>query len=495
MPRDDELLGFLAARWPVVVRSLVLLGAPPSVAVDLGALAGRRLLCRDEADLLDLDAALHAEVVAVWADDAPSWWRASGVEPEPDGVAVLDSLDPGQRARWVAAVVAGLGPDRLDAVLPPDSALPADLDGTAALAAVADLDVGPPPVDRWRVGPRRRRRAVAALGVALALVVAGAVAVAAVTLVDPRPAPSSDEPSTAGGAGGDDQARAGLAVAWYDGRRLHLPGPDRVVVDEPAPVSLVRVDGGTVVAGADGLVALRRDDGRRQTIGRAAPGSRVVGAGRLVAWVATGGREVVVAYVGGGGASVPVGTGAAVVAADGRSVLVDTDAGPVLVTARSRGTRGLRGVVRAGRDPLLDVARRPVVDREVPGLLDVVADGGVSAAFVEPGAARSDDGRHLATVAGGSLVILDLRDRTRRPSPVPATAEVVDAVYDADGGLVVVVRRARSRVPEGRGAVDPRPGFDLLTCDGGVGPCRVTARTFDPGGRSAGTPARPLLAR
>ena len=240
---DAELTAYAAGRWPVVVRTLVLLGAPLPHAADLAVLAVARLLARcAEEDWLDLDAVLAAETVEVWERRPHAWWHRPALRDDGalagtgvlEACAVLDALPPAERARLVVAArrradapsssttCSGPGPRRAwgprgattwptwprrcPSGTPgcgrPAPARPGVAAADARLTAIAL--VGRPGRRRRRGGRRPRARRPAA-GPA------------------PQPAAASRTGEPAAPRRGPDL----LPVAWYDGRRVHLS--DRIV--------------------------------------------------------------------------------------------------------------------------------------------------------------------------------------------------------------------------------------------------------------------------
>ncbi|MFB9313887.1 hypothetical protein [Nocardioides plantarum] len=520
MGHDDELSSFAAARWPVVVRTLVLLGAPPSYAAELAVTAVGGFLGRlggrsDEDSWLDLDTVLVAETIEAWESDRTAWWDRppppssssrddDGRDGESDDLGLrraldeLDTLTPAARARLVAAA-AGLSREQVEDALGPDPDLGWSGAGTARagpdLAALArGVPVGVARVDSAHALVRqstRNCRTVAVTTLVLALVLA-AVLTYVVLARDPQPAPSPTPPGSTGatpvpGSAGVAPGSRGVPVAWSDGRVVHLPDDgDRTDRRDRRPsgvllagvTSLAGTDRGVVTTDGAGRVVQVHTGGEVTTLGRTAPGRQAVATGSVASWVQAGTGELVVQVLGGGRDQVAVGRGARVVAIDGSRVYAETATGSVVVTARPTGTRGLRGV-RARRSALLDVASDVRVGRRLDGLLEVAVPGGARFEVAGEGAVLSDDGRFLALRTGATLTLLDVGRQEPVPLPLPADAVVVDASFDDDGGLVLAMRRGPSLIPDGYGDRDARPGYDLVACSVPEVACEVRESTYD----------------
>ena len=485
-----EVEAFAAGRWPVVVRTLVLLGAPLSHAPVLAAEAAGRFLQRSTEDQwVDLDVVLAAEVVGAWEDDTTTWWTDTGQQDDAEADLVetlqrLDLLDPVTRARLVLASVAGLTADQLDAVLGPDST------GAPALATADELAwvAASVPVDDARLdeartrGVRRRHgRGAVLAGGAAALVGAVAVVALAVDVVDPQPAESPDAatPTASDGSAapvlrappvGTTRGPDLTPVAWYDGRRVHLRGRS---VPVPGVRAMVRVGDGVVAVDAGGLV-LRVNIVGYEPVGRTGPGAVVVAdaAQRSVAWVDASTGDVVVDGVGAGAGTagsqrvLDVPAGSRVVALDRDEVFVDGPTGPRRLD--------LDGEPLASAPAgLLDVAGGTQVAQSDASTLTVTRPGAPALRLDGVGARIADGGGVLLTrdVDQGSApldVVYDLRTGQRLPVPLPAGAIVVDAAFDPAGRVTFVLARtsgSRYAVVQPGESDDLPPGFDLVVCD------------------------------
>ena len=280
MSRDDtEFDAYLAARWPALVRTLVLLGhpGPQAHAIAFDALARLqpdfRRLHREE----DVDVAVHREVLearerhlrhAPAGDEPPA---AVHGEPGPgladqaerleQVTAALARMAPAQREVLVLLQVAELSPDQVADVLErrvDSGPVLADADVRLALEAipVTPLTTGEV-VEEARA--RRRRLVTRSLAgaVALAVVVAGA------GWFWQR---SED-------IGQVTPARNPLPLAWYADGLLHL---DEVTVEVRPVVDLVTVPGGVVLADEDGEVLMAEPDGELAKLGDTVPGEGLV---------------------------------------------------------------------------------------------------------------------------------------------------------------------------------------------------------------------------
>lgn len=500
---DAELTAYAAGRWPVVVRMLVLLGAPPPHAGDLAVRAVDRVLarCADE-EWLDLDAVLAAETVEVWEDDRTDWWHHPGLRDDtalegtrvPASYAVLDALAPAERARLVVEAVAGLSAEQLDDVLGPGAPSRLGAAWRADLAQVAEsIPVGEARLRevRARRSGGRRRGAVVATVVAGLVAAAGALVVGR-ALVDPQPAPVDSGPAATSGSSSPVVPRGPdlLPVAWYDGRSVHLS--DRIVV-APRLRSVARLGDGVIGVEAGGRVVLVLGVGTVEQVGATAPGARVVSdpTRAVAAWVDRDTGQLAV---------VRLDRGISRVALPPRTQVLAIDRDDVYVQSPS-GTRRVR------LDQLDSVAALPGVVDAANGVLvrefgegfvgaDGVAGSDTTISFPGRDGWLSDDGGYLLTrnVESGAAppsVVYDLRARTAVPLPLPASSVVVDAAFATLSDLVTfVLARANGTEypadwPRGQ---DYAPGFDLVVCDLSERTCQRDAQVFD-------TDVAPVLAR
>ena len=132
MRLDGDFAAYLAARWPVLVRLLVLLGGRPDEAED----AVRTGLARDYADWAwisgsdDPDVYVYRSVLEAWDRRRGGWWNAPPPgpdgEPTPELAALerqLDRLTGLERRALVLRFASGLSERQVAQVLdaPPAS--------------------------------------------------------------------------------------------------------------------------------------------------------------------------------------------------------------------------------------------------------------------------------------------------------------------------------------------------------------------------------------
>ena len=300
---DDDFAAYVAARWPSLVRSLVLIGLPPAQAEDvaLTGLARCRTAWRGLQDVDDVDARVYGTVfdgrprtppprIVVPVDD-PSEAEQLRQQLEEQ----LAPLTPEQREPVVLRFVAGLDEVQVADVLdlPVGTVAARVADGlariepaalrteTAFRTAAGSVDVSPLPydgvVERARQQRRRRLRVIGAS------VAAGLVVLGGATWLAERP-----EKPTAPDAAEVVPALNPLDITWYDGR-LHLR---RVTVDLPGLTSVAGVGESAAFIDTDGTVGVVSPAGAVETVGRSGPGSRLLGSGEngWVAWLEPGGN-------------------------------------------------------------------------------------------------------------------------------------------------------------------------------------------------------------
>ena len=283
MSRDDrEFDTYLAARWPALVRTLVLLGHPSREAHEIAFDALVRVqpewrrLHREE----DVEVAVHRELLdarerhlrrapespdsasEAVADRGPS---SSGTPEQLERLeqvtAALARMTPAEQEVLVLGQVAELSPEQVADVLgrtAPDAPVLADADVRLALEAIP---VEPVLAGRVAEEARTRSRRVvtrslaALLAITVVLAGAGWIWQRASELGDVQPA---DNP---------------LPVAWYADGWLHLAD---VRVQVPPVVDLVTVPDGVVLADEVGEVVLAEPDGELTVLGGTVPGEGLV---------------------------------------------------------------------------------------------------------------------------------------------------------------------------------------------------------------------------
>lgn len=280
MADEGDFTSYAVARWPALVRTLVLLGHPPVVADAVareglarcvpGWAEARRagdLDCWAYRVVLDARGARHLPEAA--ADPGvvdPTIVDLEERRARLDGlVAEVSAMPAGTREavvlRHVADLDAGQVADLLDVDLAAvDAAERAAPSAAEFRDAVGAIPVRPTPVAEvlgMARARRRRRTTWIAGGVAAVLAVAGTA-----TWLGTRPPPPLPE------------ARVALSpnpaeVPWFASGTLHLPA---VAVDLPQLATMVTVPDGVVYADGDGRVVLVDNAGVLHDLGWTAPG-------------------------------------------------------------------------------------------------------------------------------------------------------------------------------------------------------------------------------
>ncbi len=274
---DREFGDWLAARWPSLVRTLLLLGVErgDARALAFATVAAARpdfaRLLREE----DVDLAVHLELRDQLGRHRHHHPDAPSIDPVADAdagieaserlaevCAALRALTPAQREVVVLRQVAGLADDQVAGVLdraPEPVPLLPDPDVLLALSALAVEPLPVAEVDA-AVSADRARVVRRALGVVVVLLlVVGAAAWWW------RP----DD----GGVGRVVEVENPLPLPWYADGQLHLAD---VAVSVPTAVDVVVVPGGAVMADEQGGVTFVEDDGTLVRIGRTVPGTGLV---------------------------------------------------------------------------------------------------------------------------------------------------------------------------------------------------------------------------
>ena len=301
MRNDADFVAYLAARWPFLVRSLLLIGAPPdeAEAVVQTGLARCYGAWDEVLETDDVDVCVYRVVLDGWHRSTRRRPAGAAVdeqpeaEPEavPDGEeselvllrrrleGQLAELTPEHREVLVLRFVAGLSETQVADVLDlPASGLTSPVPAEDFRVVSESIGVRPPPFDEVvaeaTAQQRRRRRTV------LASVVAAVVVLAVVGWAVTRPSP--EEPV--------DSQRVVVRqpnpvdVPWYAGGLLHLA---EVTIKMPAVGALAAVNDGAVFTDADGTVSFAWADGTVTEIGRTTADARIAVADQTdwVAWV------------------------------------------------------------------------------------------------------------------------------------------------------------------------------------------------------------------
>ena len=294
MREDADFDGYLAARWPTLVRTLVLLGCPEEIASDVALDAVAR--CRSEwARTLatdDVDVLVHRALVDAWqARRRTSWWEDLGPRDAADGglssdvADTLDRLNTDVRTVLVLERHGGLGPAQSVAAAgsEPSGGVPAVPTAEQLRAAVEDVGVQAPPAPEAVLGRdqerhRRRRRVIIRRTLAVA---APVVLVTAGLAWGLSSGPPADEALAAVAV---DRAENPADVAWYADGRLHL---EDVVLDVPAIRQFEPVWDGAAYGDEQGRVVFVDADGSRTVLGEKQPSAPLVVSDRhgWVVWV------------------------------------------------------------------------------------------------------------------------------------------------------------------------------------------------------------------
>ena len=495
MGDGGDFASYLVARWPALVRTLVLLGSPSDEAeADAREGLSRCLPAWDRVSREgDVDAWVYRTVLE-------SRGRSSGAPPV-EGAAVVDPtiVDLEERVELLRALEAALdrlAPEDRDAVVlrfvaELDTGQVADVLGVGYDVVERRLVPAPAPeVFReaseaipLRPAPiaevaalarsRRRRRLRWTAGV-LAAVVA---AVALGTWAGTRPVGGLPDPVVTEEANPAD-------IAWYANGVLHLA---RVTVELPQVRELVEVPDGVVYTDGAGRVVLVDGLGELTRLGRTQPGVPIAaspergwvtwlrdeGSPELVVHDTIGRREI---------ARLPVDAGARPVAVDQDKVYYDVDGASFAWTA------GERAPAAEPRDGLLDVS----------SAVRVTTVSETSIMITQPlfhieltvpgvGAVVSPDGEHVLT-----RVDDDLPDEVRVYEA--ATGDEVDvgisrddvamaAAFGPDDTVSFVLARREHSPAAGEFLRLSNSGpHTLRTCDLDTGTCRpVTQFTNDRG--------------
>lgn len=278
-PHDSEFAAYLAARWPVLVRALELLGHDPEQARELAlsGLAGvwpewSRLRREGDVEPLVWQEVLaarerslrHQQVPVPAAPPRTQPGLPEQAERLAEVVAALAAVTPEERVAVVLAQVAELDEGQLDEVLGSDRGrAPVFPDADVRLALEA-IPVDPVAAEEVAARARARRRTTWRRAVA---VLAGLVTIAAAVLAVSWVLRPDD------GLGEVVEADNPLPIAWSAQGRLHLSD---VTVTVAPVVDLVTVPDGVVLADADGGVAMVTHDGTVTPIGSTVPGEGLV---------------------------------------------------------------------------------------------------------------------------------------------------------------------------------------------------------------------------
>lgn len=493
-PGDEaDFHGFVGARWPTLVRTLVLLGCPVDLAPEVAASGLSR--CRSGWDETvehdDPDVVTHRAVLAAWRDRLRgSWWTGlePGLEtdwPAPD-LSALDRLAPPVRTGLVLRRYAGL--DAAQAVaaagrsagdeLPPEpdaTALRTVAESVPALAPNPE-DLTPEAVPRWR----RPGFAVPGGLVTLSLVIGGGT-----WWADRASDEDGGEQPTSLSAVDPQRARNPAGVAWYADDVLHLAN---ATYELPTVRDLAALGAGAVYGDVDGRVVYLADDGVRTELGTKDPAAPLATSDQLgwIAWVDPAGAtpRLLVYDIGQadlvGELDLPRSRSGPQEQPDTRPVAIDQE---TIYVATAEGTRAWRPTrdpdyvqVLEG-PPLVDVASANRIYQLDPerirldqpfftNVYDVPGRGGELSA----------DGNYAATrnPEDGSVLVYDVRSGDPVDVRPPEGITVADVVLAPEGAITYLTVD-----PDGfatRAGNDSHPiRGELVTCRLDDGECEALA--------------------
>ncbi|WP_134741554.1 hypothetical protein [Nocardioides sp. 503] len=408
MRDDGDLAAYAAARWPSMMRTLVLLGVAPHRApyVGQGAVARLRDDWRHRDELGDLDTHAFRVLLDAWRRDAAET-QAAAVEAAPDLVPddpdwpalrrLLDDLPAQERAAAVLGAATDLSEDQVEAVLGSATRGPHDLHERLVRAASAVPlpgfsydDVVARHLAERREGRARTARRAAVVALVVAVVAGGW------TWWANRPGPAPALPDVA-----VQQRDNPAPVGWYYDGTLRL---DVVALGIDDLQSVVRVPRGAVYADGAGEVVIVDSDGHRTRLGKQASDGAFAASAQdgLVAWVdVTGDPELRVYDLAEGKrvASASVAKGTRVLAIDDGRVYVAGSDGAFVLEWEGGSWSVL---ARVSPDGLLDVAGYAAAYQSDPQTVDVVhLQSALGVSVPGTGAQLAPDGAHVLTRRGG----------------------------------------------------------------------------------------------
>lgn len=489
---EGDFHRFVDARWPGLVRTLVLLGCPAGLAPDVVAVGLGR--CRkgwgEIVEHDDPEVVVHRAVIGAWEERLRgAWWtalrpRAESDWPAPD-LPALDRMTPAERTGLVLRRFAGLDPAQAVAVAGGEAgaALPPEPDATALRDAVVSIVVFVPDPGDLAVDAApwwRRRWALVGAGagvVALALALGGGTwwaergaddggrQAVGLPAVDPRRSPNPAE------------------VAWYAEGILHLANSTYSL---PTLRHLAVLGAGAVYGDDDGRVVHLADDGVRTLLGTKDPAAQLAASDQLgwVAWVDPAGANprLLVYDIGQGDIigelDLPDSRSGPQEGPDTHPVAIDQQT-VYFVTADGtrawRPTRDRGYVEQLEPPPLVDVSsanRMYQLDSErirldEPFVFDVHDVPG-------RGGELSTDGNHAWTHSpeDGSVLVYDVRTGARVDVRPPEGLAVADAVLTPEGAITyLTVDPDGFAIHEGSDSNPLRGG--VVTCALDTGLCET----------------------
>jgi hypothetical protein len=491
---DSDFHGFVGARWPELVRTLVLIGCPAELAP--GAVASGLGRCRRSwartAEHDDPDVVAHRAVLDAWEGRLrQSWWvdlptAADTYWPAPD-LSALDRMTPSVRTALVLRRYTGLDVSQAVEIAGRDAGveLPAAPDA-AALRAIADgVPVFAPPDEQALAGTRppwRRRPGVLAVaGLVVLAIVLGAWVVIATW-------PSElDQDRTAVGLDPVTPQRSPnpALVEWYADGVLHLANATYAL---PTLRDLSVLGAGAVYGDDAGRVVHLADDGARRLLGTKDSTVPFTTSDQLgwVAWVDPAGTNprLLVYDVGPGEIvaelDLPASRSGPQEEPDTRPVAIDQETVYFVTAEGARAWRPVRdpGFVETVQPTrLLDVASanrvfqigNEVIVVDLPFLAEPVTMPG-------RGAELSGDGEHLLThdPANGDVVVREVRSGDLVDVQPPDGVGVVDAVLAPHGAVTYLTVDPDGFASQEGSDSNPIQG-ELVTCGLDDGGCEVLA--------------------
>lgn len=449
MRNDADFAGYLAARWPSLVRSLVLIGCPRREAQELVVAGLARCYPSYERvrESDDIDVFVYETVLDGWHrrlrhGEPPV--AEPVVEEETDEVllrreieAELRALTPAQREQRVLRYVAELSDEQVADVLERTPAAERSRFSEVDFRIAREtIEVPLPPYDEVVARARAARRRRVKIAVAAGL--AGVLVIAVATWATTRPEPESEPPQAK-----VTKSRNPIDQPWYGAGQLHL---QNVAVELPRVDDVVEVGGGVIYAGAENVLVYVGPNGELTPLGRRFGSALVASDERgWAAWVTPGDNPELVVYDVAAGEDVDrlaVPTDARPVALDQNRVYYVSDGhsygwDPLTGRVEDLGPRTLLDVESATR-VYADGARIDMVqpffsvDFQRPGVSAEFAPGGDLVLARPPG---FDEGPYAP-------ILYDARSGERLPSGIGPGELAVDAAFGPDGTVDYLVVQA-----------------------------------------------------
>ncbi len=439
---DGDFESYAAARWHLVVRTLVLLGVPPGHAATLTrqALVRRKSEWSHQDGFDDLDAELYREVLDLKRHDDAAWWGEPGfdedlwVEIEPE----LDRLEPAQREWLVLRHVAELPESYIAAVVgEPDPGVRSGAPSGERLREVARLvPVQAPDLEQVVAmaseSVRRHRRR----GFAVTAAVIGVAGLVSLVVALSAGDGETGSPGRELALAPVERASSDATVGWYADGRLHLSD---VILDLPDLQSVAVINDGAVYLDDGGDLVQVNDQGERtllDTIGDDGTFAASDSEG-LVAWlpeVLDGDLVVRNLAARKEVARVPVSGTAEVIAIDAGSVYFRDDAGDHELKLPGGEVEAL------GSANLIDVALRVRLFQHLSGVVRMEQPL-FDIAYTWPGedAQISEEGTVVLTWVGDRLAMHDTRSGEWIATDIGPNEGVLDAEFGPDNTIVYLV--------------------------------------------------------